>query len=81
MIEKDLLKILACPQTHQPLAMASAEQLAALNERIGGGGVKTVGGEPVTETLEAGLVREDGEILYPIREQIPVLLIDEGITL
>jgi len=79
-IDKDLLHILACPETHQKLAEASAEVLEALNARISAGEVKNVGGEAVTETLEAGLVREDGTIVYPIRDAIPVLLIDEGLS-
>jgi len=80
-IDKELLKILACPETRQPLAEASAEVLDPLNRRIEEGGMKNVGGEPVTDRLEAGLVREDGKIVYPIRDAIPVLLIDEGIAL
>jgi uncharacterized protein len=35
----------------------------------------------VTEPLDGGLVRADQKILYPIRENIPVMLIDEGIPL
>jgi uncharacterized protein YbaR (Trm112 family) len=80
-IDKDLLKILACPETHQSLAQASAELLAGLNERIRAGGVQNVGGQVLSEELEAGLVREDGRLLYAIRDEIPVLLIDEGIVL
>ena len=38
-----------------------------------------VGGAAVTEALEAGLVREDRKVVYPIRDSIPVLLIDEGL--
>lgn len=81
MIDKDLLKILACPETRQPLAEAAADVLEALNRRIEAGGVQNVGGEPVTEPLEAGLVREDRKIVYPIRDAIPVLLVDEGVAL
>jgi len=81
LIDQDLLEILACPETHQPLAMASAEQVDALNKRIQAGGVKNVGGADVSETIDAGLVREDGKIVYPIRNQIPVLLVDEGLAL
>ncbi len=79
MIDEDLLSILACPETHQPLAEADAALLSALNARIAAGGVTNKGGEPVTEALEGGLVREDRTIVYPIRQEIPVLLIEEGI--
>ena len=80
-IDKDLLQILACPETHQPLAEADAALLERVNTRIGAGECKNVGGNPVEEKLDGGLVREDGKILYPIRDSIPVLLIDEGIPL
>ncbi len=33
------------------------------------------------QALEAGLVREDGQVLYPIRHGIPLLLVESGITL
>ena len=79
-LDPELLAILACPETHQPLALADAALLAALNARIEAGGVKNVGGEPVADALEAGLVREDRAIVYPIRDAIPVLLVDEGIA-
>lgn len=80
-IDKELLEILACPETHQSLAEASAKALEAVNARISAGDCKNVGGAAVERTLEAGLVREDGLIVYPIRDGIPVLLIDEGIRL
>ncbi len=79
MIDKDLLQILACPQTHQPLAEAGADLLARVNARIVAGQAKNQGGAKVDLALEAGLVRQDGEIVYPIRDGIPVLLVDEGI--
>ena len=81
MIDKDLLQILACPESHQSLAEAESAVLAKLNERIEAGQAKNRAGAPVTEKLEGGLVRQDGTIVYPIREGIPVLLIDEGIPI
>jgi uncharacterized protein YbaR (Trm112 family) len=80
-IDKDLLQILACPESHQSLAEAESAVLAKLNERIEAGQAKNRAGAPVTEKLEGGLVRQDGTIVYPIREGIPVLLIDEGIPI
>ena len=81
MIKKDLLEILACPETHQRLAEAKKAMVDELNAKIAEGGVTNVGGTKVEEPVEAGLVREDGTILYPIRDGIPVLLVDEGLPL
>lgn len=81
MIDKDLLQILACPESHQPLDEADAALIAKLNERIAAGQAKNRAGHEVREKLESGLVRQDGKILYPIREGIPVLLIDEGLPI
>ena len=80
MIDKELLSILACPESRQPLAEADATLLERVNARIRAGGATNVGGAPVQEPLEAGLVREDRKIVYPIKDGIPVLLVDEGIA-
>lgn len=80
MIDKELLEILACPASYQPLQVAAAEFVEALNSRIAAGGFTNVGGAAVSEALEAALVRQDGTIAYPIRDGIPVLLVDEGLA-
>ena len=80
-IDPELLQILACPETHQSLVVADAELLARVNARVAAGECKNVGGALVSEPLESGLVREDARVVYPIRDTIPVLLVDEGIPL
>ena len=80
-IDPELLSILACPETHQGLRMASADELSKLNARIRGGSVKNQAGKGVAEPFEDGLMREDGKRIYPIRDGIPVLFIDEGVPL
>jgi uncharacterized protein YbaR (Trm112 family) len=52
-----------------------------LNARIAAGHVKTRGGQAVTDPVSEGLVRQDGRFLYPVRDDIPVMLIDEALPL
>jgi uncharacterized protein YbaR (Trm112 family) len=80
-IDKELLAILCCPETKQDVALADDALIARLNDRIGKGDLKNKAGQPVTEKLDGGLLRADKKILYPIREDIPVMLIEEGIPL
>ena len=80
-VSEELVKILACPETHQPVSMAQQELVDKLNEGIARGEVVNVGGEKVSEPMEAALVRQDGEIAYPVREGIPQMLVEEGIGL
>lgn len=80
-IDPELLKILACPETRQPLAEADAATIQRVNTAVGAGTSRTVGGEQVAAPLAAGLVREDKQVIYPIRDGIPVLLVEEGIRL
>ena len=78
---QDLLDILCCPETHQPFHIADASLIAELNSKIKAGEIKNRAGKPVSEPMDSGFVREDRKFIYPIRNQIPVLLLDEAIPL
>lgn len=80
-IDQELLDILVCPENRTPVSMADAGVLDRLNAAIESGAVENLGGDAVTEPVTEALVREDGRILYAIREGIPVMLIDESIDL
>jgi uncharacterized protein YbaR (Trm112 family) len=80
-IDKDLLAILCCPDTKQDVNLADEALIAKLNEAMSRGQLKNKGNKPVTEPLDGGLIRSDRKMLYPIREDIPVMLIEEGIPL
>jgi uncharacterized protein len=79
MINKELLKIIVCPVNHQPLQIVDQKLLDKVNQAIGAGQVNDRAGRPLTAPIQEGLIRQDGQIIYPIRDNIPVLLADEGI--
>jgi uncharacterized protein YbaR (Trm112 family) len=79
MIDPQLLEILCCPETKQPVALVEGEIIDRINARILAGGVRNRGGAAVEEKIEAGLLREDRKYLYPIRDSIPIMLEDEAL--
>jgi uncharacterized protein YbaR (Trm112 family) len=81
MIEPDLLQILCCPETHQEVRLAEPAVIDGLNQQIAACALRNRAGQLVQEKIEGGLVRADGKVLYPIRRNIPVMLVDEGIPL
>jgi uncharacterized protein len=80
-IAPDLLAILCCPETKQEVCLMEPMVVERLNQQISKGELKTTGGQAVTEKIDGGLIRKDKKIAYPIRDQIPIMLIEEGIPL
>ena len=60
---------------------ATASLVETLNLQVRQGSLKNRGGERVLETMNGGLIRSDKKYLYPVREDIPILLIEEAIPL
>lgn len=81
MIDSELLALLCCPETKQALRIADAALIGQVNQKISTGSLCNKGGQPIKDILEAALVTEDGKILYPIRQGIPVMLVEESISL
>jgi uncharacterized protein YbaR (Trm112 family) len=81
MILPELLACLRCPETRQPLRLADAALLTQVNRAIAAGTARNRAGETLGQPLDGGLVREDGQVLYPIVDGIPTLLVDEGLPL
>ena len=79
MTDAELVKILCCPETRQEVHLAEPALVEKLNREIVAGNLKNRAGQPVKEKLDGGLVRADGKFLYPVRQNIPVMLVDEAI--
>ena len=81
MVNPELLEILVCPETKQTLVIAAAEILDRVNRAVDEGTLVSQSGDRVKNRIEEGLVREDGNVLYPVKDDIPVMLLDEAIRL
>lgn len=81
MLDDDLVQMLVCPEARQPVALAPAELVQALNARIARRELCDASGRPIEEPIEAGLLRRDGRVLYPVMNGIPHMLVEAGIRL
>ncbi|RMH08212.1 MAG: hypothetical protein D6704_03545 [Nitrospirae bacterium] len=79
MLDQTLLAILCCPETKQPVSLVDEALLAKINYAIERGELRNHAGALVKEKLDGGLIRADQRVVYPIRDRIPVMLIDESI--
>jgi len=74
-----LLEILCCPVSKTPLTVLGRQKLEKLNKAIENGEALYVGGEKVTQPLQEGVITEDGKVIYPVQDDIPILLEEKGI--
>lgn len=80
-MNNELLTILRCPETRQALALAEPAIIDRLNALVSAGKLRNAAGQAVSAKLDSGLMRADGQALYPVRKGVPVLLVDEAIPL
>ncbi len=81
MVDPQLLEILVCPETKQPVREAEASLLSRVNAAISAGSLRNRAGDVVRDPVDGGLIRQDGNVIYPVREGIPIMLIDESLSL
>lgn len=77
----DLLALLADPETHEGLTLASEGELAALREALRSGQARRRDGKPAAESFEGALLSQGRRVVYLIDAGIPNLLIDERLEL
>lgn len=81
MIDANLIEILRCPQDRSQLSIAAPEIVDRINAAINAGAAVNLAGERLTKRIDGGLIREAGDLLYPIVDDIPVMLPDEAVEL
>ena len=81
MLAPDLLALLADPETHEALALASEGELAQLREAVSQGAARRRDGKPVSASFEGALLSQGGKVAYLIDAGIPNLLIEERLEL
>ena len=80
-MDKRLLSILCCPVTHKGLNLAKSDLLSRVNSAIAAGSLENRDGQALSGSLQEALVTDDGKVLYPVNDGIPVLLEGESVTL
>jgi uncharacterized protein YbaR (Trm112 family) len=78
-IDGKLLEILCCPLSKSPLGRLERSRLDKLNRAITAGEVDQLDGKAISETLREALITEDGKVIYPVIDDIPILLSERGI--
>ena len=78
-IDRKLVEILVCPVTKIPVKSLPKDKLATLNRCIQEGEVSRQDGSVVSSPLEAALITQDGQVVYAIVDDIPVMLEDQAI--
>ena len=80
-MDKRLLAILRCPVTHKELSLARAQTLKDINAAINAGELSNRDGRVLDAALDEALLTDDGKVLYPVANGIPVLLEGESINM
>ena len=80
-VSDELLALLCCPETRQPLVRASREVVERVERLRAAGTLRNGAGRTVEEPITDGLVRADGEVFFAIRCGIPQMVADEALAL
>lgn len=78
-IDRRLLEILCCPVSKTPVRRIDKETLEIINAAARQGEALQVDGTPLEAPLDDAIITDDGKVVYPIVDDIPVMLAERGI--
>jgi uncharacterized protein YbaR (Trm112 family) len=67
--------------THKELSLAKSAKLREVNAAIEAGQISNRDGRVLETQLAEALITDDGKVLYPIADGIPVLLEGESVNM
>jgi len=80
-MDPNLLNIICCPVTREKLSMVTSKQLALINAEIANNTLTKLDGSIAENPQSKALINATKTLLYPIEEDIPILLENEAIEL
>lgn len=81
-MDKELLELLRDPENPNIKLMPSSEELLKkVNEAIKEGRVKNKKGDKIENAFDELLITENNKKAYPVKQGIPILLIEQAIEL
>ena len=78
-MDPNLLNIICCPVTREKLSIATSKQLEFINAEIANSTLKKLDGSIAEKPQSKALINATKTLLYPIEEDIPILLENEAI--
>ncbi|GAA4462879.1 hypothetical protein [Novipirellula rosea] len=81
MIDQNLLSMLRCVLSGEPLRPAEPSFVEKINELIKNGELRDRQDQRIREGIDTGLIRESGGLMYPVRDGIVCMVADEAIVL
>jgi len=80
-LSPDLLAILADPETHQPVTLATDAEIEGLKEAIRAGRARRKDGGAIPDQFDGAFLSQGGKVAYLVVDGIPNFLIDERLEL
>ena len=80
-MDPNLLNIICCPVTREKLSIATSKQLEFINTEIANSVLKKLDGSIAEKPQSKALINVTKTLLYPIEEDIPILLENEAVNL
>ena len=79
-MNSNLLSIICCPITREKLSIATPKQLALINAEIANRTLKKLDGSIAEKPQSKALINATKTLLYPIEEDIPILLENKAVN-